>query len=113
MLAVDKDLRHGAAALRALDHLGAAVRLLVEADLVEGDPLFLQQRFGARAVGAPHRRIDVDLGHLRSLGTRSVTYGAKTSGLQITALIGRAGLAVFAVLSARDQRRRDRVHSCT
>src|ERR1700722_18012627 len=101
MLAVDEDLRHGAAALRALDHLGATVRLLVEADLVEGDPLLLQQRFDTRAIGAPHRRVDVDFGHLRSLRTRPVTYGAKTSGLQTIALIGRAGLAVFAVLSAR------------
>src|SRR5712691_10308203 len=72
MLAVDKDLRHRPAAMRALNHLGAPLRLLVEADLLVGDALLLQQRPGVRAIGAPPRRIHLYLGHSPSrLATRS------------------------------------------
>src|SRR5712691_2769792 len=72
MLAIDKDLRHRPAAMRALNHLGAPLRLLVEADLVVGDALLLQQRPGVRAIGAPPRRIHLYLGHSPSrLATRS------------------------------------------
>ncbi len=64
----------------APDHLVAAPRLLVDVDLGEGDALLLQQRAGARAIGAPHRRIDLDLGHRRPapppLLAHWATYGA-------------------------------------
>src|SRR5712691_541110 len=65
MLAIDEDLRDGAAAMRALDHLGPPPRLLIEADLGEIDALLLQQRAGPGAVGAPPRRIHLDSRHPR------------------------------------------------
>src|SRR6266478_1300337 len=66
MLAIDEDLRDGAAAMRALDHLGPPPRLLIEADLGEIDALSLQQRLRPRAIGAPPCRVHLDLGHRRS-----------------------------------------------
>src|SRR5712691_2357522 len=65
MLAIDKDLRDGPAAMRALDHLGPPPRLLIEADLGKIDPLPFQQRTRPRAIGAPPRRVHLDLGHRR------------------------------------------------
>src|SRR6266436_1661302 len=67
MLAIDEDLRDGAAAMRALDHLGPPPRLLIEADLGEIDPLLFQQRTRTRAIGAPTRRIHLDPSHRRPL----------------------------------------------
>src|SRR5579864_891790 len=62
MLAINENLRHRGAAC-APDHLVAPPRLLVDVDLVKGDALLLQQRAGSRAIGAPRRRIHLDLGH--------------------------------------------------
>src|ERR1051325_9857844 len=82
MLAADKDLRHRRAPAGAADHLVAPVRLLDDVDLGVIDALALQQRAGAGAIGAEHRRIDLDLRH-RSLRVdsngflRCATYGAR------------------------------------
>src|ERR1700693_3722271 len=65
MLAVDENLRHAGAPAGTPDHLVAPPRLLVEVDLGVADALLLQECTGARAIGAPHRRIHLDLGHQR------------------------------------------------
>src|SRR5437016_11195769 len=66
MLAIDEDLRDGPAAIRAVDHLLPPPRLLIEVDLDVGSALSLQQRARHRAIGAPSRRIHLDLSHRRS-----------------------------------------------
>jgi hypothetical protein len=43
---IDEDLRHGAPAARAPDHLLAPARMLPEIDLDELDPLAIQQALG-------------------------------------------------------------------
>src|SRR5690242_238587 len=63
MLAIDKDLRHRGAAAGAPGHLVASCRLLDDVDFGIGDALALQQHPGARAIGAKHRRIKLDLSH--------------------------------------------------
>src|SRR5205807_8374621 len=65
MLAVDEDLRHRGTAAGAADHLVAPPRLLDDVDRLVGDALSFEQRAGARAIGAEHRRVDLDLGHRR------------------------------------------------
>src|SRR6185437_7762807 len=63
MLAIDKDLRDRCAAAGAADHLVATPGLFHQVNLDELDPFALQQGAGARAIGAPHRAVDLDFGH--------------------------------------------------
>src|SRR5207249_1007848 len=56
---------HGPPAMRAPDHFRPAVRLRVEVDLLKRDALASEQRLGHRAIGAPPRRVHLDLSHQR------------------------------------------------
>src|SRR5437660_384967 len=70
MLAVDKDLRDSAAAIRAIDHLLPPPRFLIEVNLGVGDALSLQQRARHRAIRAPPCRIHLNPSHLPSRSKR-------------------------------------------
>src|SRR5207302_950916 len=59
---VDQDLRHRPAA-RQLVQRAAEVRVVVEEDLLVGDPFRVEQRLGADAVAAPARRVHADARH--------------------------------------------------
>src|SRR5690242_19805044 len=102
MLAVDKDLRHRRAAAGAANHLVAPPGLFHQIDLDELDPFALQQGAGARAIGAPHRAVYLDLGH--RAGSPETRYGtlqpqiwrgdrARKSSIRAGLSLGRAGLA--------------------
>src|SRR5438094_10233351 len=98
MLAIDEDLRHGRAAVGALDHLVAPPRLLHQVGLGERHPLAFEQRPGMRAIGAPHRAVHLDLGHraaspenaLQSL--HRLTYGAIPVARKAQSWRGRASI---------------------
>src|SRR5215469_14355855 len=89
MLAVDKDLRHRGAAAGALYHLATPRRFFVDIELCEGHTLAPEQRLGPRAIGAPHRRVDLDFGHRRDLFGKFLTptrYGAEYPAAQMPEL---------------------------
>src|SRR5262245_21307947 len=60
---MDEDLRHGARALRTLDHLDAPVRLEADIDLLEFEPLAAQEPLGRLAITAELGGVDLDPRH--------------------------------------------------
>ena len=63
MSRADENLRVGAAAVGAFDHLLAYVPVTGGIDLMETDALAGQEFLGVRAIGAIQNGIDVDRGH--------------------------------------------------
>ena len=61
--AVDEDLRDGQAATRPLDHLPFALEVDIHVDLLEGDPLGLEQAFGPKAIPAPVTSVNRHVDH--------------------------------------------------
>src|SRR5437868_5527556 len=102
----DEDLRHGIAAVGALDHRAALLGVAGHIDLVECDPLARQQGLGCDAIGAVAGSVDVNLRH-RGLAANSfdfvVLYMGGRAAATTRANTSTSTFAAPARLSARAQ----------
>ena len=63
MAPVDEDLRHGAQALGAIDHLGALVAIESDVDLLELERFLGEKPLGRAAIAAEGRGVEHDTRH--------------------------------------------------
>src|SRR5258708_10880836 len=89
VMAVNEDLRHRAPPA-ALDHLGAPLRVLLDADLLVAGALALEEPLRARAVGAPGGGVHFDQRCRHVLGSAAANRGPRAGARHARRSVRRA-----------------------